>query len=270
MGRAAALLYNRAMDLAGKGALVTGGGSGIGRATALALAEAGSAVAVTDIDEIAGRETVQLIESGGGRSIFVRTDVTQWSDLERAVASASDTFGGLHILHNNAGINTGWPDFPDSPRERWERVVAINFWAMIAAIQLVTPVMRESGGGAVINMASLAGLTPYGTDPIYAATKHGIVGLTRSLARLKEEADIRVNCLCPGFVDTPLPRRRLGDMPPEQRARWESAIESMPMIAPSEIAEAALELARDESLAGEAMLVLAGGTRKLVPVPGIS
>ncbi len=253
-----------------KVALVTGGGSGIGRATAIALAEAGAAVVIADIDEAAGQETSELIDAADGRSAFVRTDVTEWEELERMVSFTVETFGGLHVFHNNAGINTGWPDFPEAARERWEKVVAINLWAVIAGIQAVVPAMRGSGGGAIVNMASLAGLVAYGTDPIYAATKHGVVGLTRALGGLKEEANIRVNCLCPGFVDTPLPRRRLADMPPEQRARWEGALERIPMIAASEVADGVLELVGNESLAGEVMVVLQDGVRKLVPVPGFT
>jgi len=257
-------------DLSGKAALVTGGGSGIGRATAIALAEAGAAVVIADIDEAAGQETVGLIEAANGRSAFVRTDVTEWDDLERMVAFTVEKFGGLHVFHNNAGINTGWPDFPEAARERWEKVVAINLWAVIAGVQAVVPAMRNSGGGAIVNMASLAGLVAYGTDPIYAATKHGVVGLTRALAGLKDEANIRVNCLCPAFVDTALPRRRLGDMPPDQRARWEGALERIPMIAPSEVAEGVLELVGDDSLAGEVIVMLHGGVRKIAPVPSFT
>lgn len=260
----------RVLDLNGKTALITGGGSGIGRATALALTEAGAAVVIADVDETAGEETVGLIEAAGGRAAFIPTDVTQWDDIERAVAFTVETFGGLHVFHNNAGINTGWPDFPEATRERWLKVVDINLTAVIAGIQAVVPAMRESGGGAIVNMSSIAGLVAYDTDPIYAATKHGVVGLTRALGRLKDEANIRVNCLCPAFVDTPLPRRRLGDMPPEKRARWQSVLDSVPMIAPSEIAAAVLELVADESLAGEVMAVLPGGARKLVPPPSFT
>jgi len=125
--------------------------------------------------------------------------------------------------------------------------------------------MRLSGGGAIVNSASLAGLVAYDMEPIYAATKHGVVGLTRALAFLKDEAGIRVNCVCPSFVDTQLPRRRRESMPPEERERWEAILSRMPMLAPADVAEAVLELVRDESLAGEAMAVMYGQPRRLVP-----
>jgi len=252
-------------DLEGKVAVVTGGGSGIGRATAIALAEAGAAVAVADIDDAGGRETVNLLEEAGGRAAFVHTDVTRWEDWERLVAVAEETFGRLDILHNNAGINTGWPRFPEAPRDSWDRTLAVNLWAVIAGIQAAVPAMRRCGGGVIVNSASLAGLVAYDTDPIYAATKHGVVGLTRGLAFLKDEANIRVNCVCPSFVDTPLPRRRLASMSDEERARHEAILARMPMLAPAEVAEAVLEFVRDGSLAGQAMAIMYGQPHRLVP-----
>ncbi len=257
------------MNPEGKVAIVTGGGSGIGRATAAALGEAGAAVVVADIDDGGGRETVRLVEAAGGRAAFVRTDVTRREDIEAMIAHAEATFGRLDILHNNAGINAGWPRFPEAPFERWDMTVAINLWAVIAGTQAAVPAMRRAGGGAIVNMASLAGLVAYEADPIYAATKHGVVGFTRAMAFLREEANIRVNCICPGFVDTPLPRRRLGQMPPEERARWEATFARIPMIAPEEVADAVLECVRDDSLVGAVMTVMHGRPRQLVPVPSL-
>jgi NAD(P)-dependent dehydrogenase (short-subunit alcohol dehydrogenase family) len=252
-------------DLEGKVALVTGGGSGIGRATAIALAAAGAAVVVADVDEDGGRETVRLLEEAAGRAAFVRTDVTRWEDVERMVAFTEETFGGLDILHNNAGINAGWPRFPEAPRERWDRTVAVNLWAVIAGTDAAVPAMRRRGGGAIVNTASLAGLIAYDQDPIYAATKHGVVGLTRALAFLKDEANIRVNCVCPSFVDTPLPRRRLESMTGEERARWEAVLARIPMIPASEVADAVLDIVRDDTLAGQVMALQYGQPRRLVP-----
>ena len=252
-------------DLEGKVALVTGGGSGIGRATAVALAEAGASVVIADVDEDGGRETARLLEEAAGRAAFVRTDVSRWEEIERMVAFSEETFGGLDILHNNAGINAGWPRFPEAPRERWDRTVAVNLWAVIAGTDEAVPALRRRGGGVIVNTASLAGLIAYDQDPIYAATKHGVVGLTRALAFLKDEANIRVNCVCPSFVDTPLPRRRLDSMTGEERARWEGVLARIPMIPPSEVADAVLDIVRDDSLAGQVMALQYGQPRRLIP-----
>lgn len=254
-------------ELAGKVAVVTGGGSGIGRATSLALAAAGVSVVVADIDPAAGEETVALVAAAGGAAAIVPTDVTKWEDIERMVALAEEKFGGLDILHNNAGINAGWPRFPDAARERWDRTVAINLWAVIAGTQAAVPAMRRRGGGVVINSASMAGLMTYGAEPIYGATKSGVVAFTRALAYLKDEDNIRVNCVCPTFVDTPLPRRRLDDMPAEERDRWRAALDSMPMLKPEAVAEAILGLVRDDSLAGRVMAIEYGKQPRLVPEP---
>ncbi len=257
-------------ELAGKVAVVTGGGSGIGRATSLALASVGASVVIADIDAAAGSETTALITGAGGGAAFVPTDVTKWDEIERMVAFAEETFGGLDILHNNAGINAGWPRFPNAARERWDRTVAINLWAVIAGTQAAVPPMRRRGGGAIINSASMAGLVTYGTDPIYGATKSGVVAFTRALAYLNDEDNIRVNCVCPSFVDTELPRRRLGDMPPEERDRWRATLDSMPMLKPEAVAEAILGLVRDDSLAGRVMAIEFGRQPRLVPEPALT
>lgn len=257
------------MDPDGKAALVTGGSSGIGRATALALAKAGASVVVADVDSGGGGETVSLIEQAGGRAAFVEVDVTNREDLERMVAFAEETYGGLDILHNNAGVITNPPRFPDTPPASWELAFAVNLWAVIAGVQAAVPAMRHRGGGAIVNTASMAGIIQYRPDPIYAATKHGVVGLTRALASLTDTANIRVNCVCPGVVDTPMLTRDIEELTPEERAERDSIVGAMPLIPASEVAEAVLELIRDDSLAGEAMGIMSGQPHKLIP-PAIS
>ena len=255
------------MDPTGKVALVTGAGSGIGRATAVALAEAGAAVTVADVDDAGGRETVRMIEETGGRATFVQVDVTKREDIQQMISHAEETFGGLDIAFNNAGIGTPQPRFPDARPDDWDKTLAVDLWGVIACVQAEVPVMRNRGGGVIINTASVAGLAPYLPDPIYAAAKHGVVGVTRSLQFLHGESNIRVNCVCPGVVDTPMVRRGLDVAPPEQRPQIEQMLAAMPMMPPSDIAEAVLELVRDDSLAGEAMSVIYGGRKRLVDPP---
>ena len=255
------------MDPSGKVALVTGAGSGIGRATAIALAGAGAAVAVADVDEEGGRETVRIIEEAGGLAAFVRVDVTKREDIEKMISFAEETFGGLDILHNNAGVSTPPPRYPEAPIDLWERTLAIDLWAVIAGAQAAVPAMRRRGGGVIVNTASIAGLIAYIPDPIYAAVKHGVVGFSRSLTYLKPEANIRVNCVCPGVVNTPMIRKGMADLTPDERAQREAMMSQMPLIPPEEIADAVLEFVRDESLNGEAMGVTYGRPRKLVPPP---
>ena len=255
------------MDPNGKVALVTGAGSGIGRATALALARAGASVVVADVDEAGVTETMRLIEASGGKAAFVLTDVTKRDDVQAMVAFAEETFGGLDIAHNNAGIGTPQPRFPEAKPDDWDKTLAVDLWGVIACVQAEVPVMRRRGAGVIVNTASVAGLAPYLPDPIYAAAKHGVVGLTRSLQFLHGEANIRVNCVCPGVVDTPMVRRGLDAAPPEQRPQIEQMLKAMPMMPPSDIADAVLEFVRDDSLAGEAMSVIYGGRKRLVDPP---
>jgi NAD(P)-dependent dehydrogenase (short-subunit alcohol dehydrogenase family) len=181
------------------------------------------------------------------------------------VAFAEETFGGLDIAHNNAGIGTALPRFPDASIEDWERTMTVDLWAVIAGVQAEVPAMKRRGGGVIVNTASMAGIIPFLPDPIYNAAKHGVVGLTRGLASLHGEAGIRVNCVCPGVVDTPMVRRGLDLMSPDERAQREAFLAQMPMIPPEEIAEAVLEFIRDDSLAGEAMGVMYGRPHKLIP-----
>lgn len=255
------------MEIAGKVALITGGASGIGQATAVALAGAGASVVIADLDETHGRGTKEAIRATGGKAEFVQTDVTLEQDIRRMIAFADEQFGSLHILHNNAGINAGWPRYPGGNYVAWNRTLAINLWAVICGTEAAVPLIKRSGGGAIVNSASMAGLVGFEADPIYSATKHGVVGLTRSLAYLKGEANIRVNCICPTFVDTALPRRRLAAMSAEERARWEAALARMPMIEPAQVANVILDLVRDDDLTGQAIALMYGQSPRAIPPP---
>lgn len=253
------------MDINGKVALVTGGGSGIGRATALRLAREGAAVVVADVDDEGGRETVRQIEEAGGRARYVRADVSNQADVRAMVAFAEETFGGLDILHNNAGVITRRPRFPDAETESWSRTLDVNLRGVILGTQEGIRAMRKRGGGAIVNTASMAGLAGWPGDPIYTASKGGVVLFTAALALLKEEANIRVNCVCPGVVDTPLLRKASEDF--EEQRRVAEALERLPVLSPDDIADAVVELIRDDTLAGRAMRILNGRPRELSPYP---
>jgi NAD(P)-dependent dehydrogenase (short-subunit alcohol dehydrogenase family) len=255
------------MEIKGKVALVTGAGSGIGRASAQRLSDEGAVIVVADLDEPGGRETVAQIDASGGISAFVRADVTSVTDVRSMIELAEKTFGGLDILHNNAGIITREPRWPDTEPEDWIRMLDINLRGVILGTQLAIPAMRRRGGGAIVNTASMAGVG-YGfpPNPVYAASKGGVVLFTASLAPLRDEG-IRVNCVCPGVVDTPMFRRGL-EQPDAQRGPVAERLAGLPIIPPEEIADAVVELIKDEDLAGRAMWIRNGMPRQLAPTGG--
>ncbi len=256
------------MEIQGKTALVTGAGSGIGRASALRLGAEGAAVAVADIDEGGGRETVRQIEAAGGRAAFVRADVTEPGDVRAMIGFAQETFGGLDILHNNAGVISGRPRFPDAEPEQWFRTVDTNIRGAILVAQYAVRSMRERGGGVIVNTSSLSAVIGFAADPVYAATKAGVMMFTASLMRLKDEMNTRVNCVCPGLVDTPmLQSGREGAEPPQEGPTLEQILELVPLIPPEEVADAVVELIRDDSLAGRAIVIRNGQPRELLPQP---
>jgi NAD(P)-dependent dehydrogenase (short-subunit alcohol dehydrogenase family) len=251
------------MEIAGRVALVTGAGAGIGRASALRLSREGAAVGVADVDDGSGAETVAQIEAESGRAAFVHADVARDADVRAMVAFARTTFGGLDILVNNAGIVVN-PAFPDSEPEEWMRVLDVNLRGPMLGTYHAIEAMRERGGGAVVNVASLAGVGvgPH-SSPDYAATKAGVVRFSAALAPLRETIGVRVNCICPDWVDTPMSRRTRARMTPEE----EAAVVPPGILAPEDIADAAVELIRDDSLAGRVMACWCGEPRSLLPVP---
>jgi NAD(P)-dependent dehydrogenase (short-subunit alcohol dehydrogenase family) len=253
------------LDISGKVALVTGAGSGIGRAVAQRLASDGASVVVADIDEAGGQETVARI---GDKSVFVRTDVTNEADVRGMIGFAEETFGGLDILHSNAGITSGRPPFPERAPSDWQKVLDINLRGVILGTQFAIQSMQKQGGGVIINTASMAGIG-YGfpPDPVYAASKGGVVLFTASLAPLKDAMNIRVNCVCPGVVDTPMFRRGQEQSRAED-TRAREAMGLMQILKPEEIADAVVELISDDSLAGRAMWVRNGRPRELGPMAG--
>jgi len=250
------------MDLTGKVAVITGGGSGIGRAAAQRMASEGAAIVIADLDSATGQEAAALIESVGGRAVFVKVDVTDAEQAARMLDTAITRFGRLDILLNNAGIGLSPPGFPRATLEAWRRVLDIDLQAVILGCYLAAPLMAREGG-AIINTASMAGLYPYNHDPIYAAAKAGVVNFTYSLAGWAAERKIRVNCICPGIVDTPLVRR----LTAERAAAGLQSIVPSKIMQPEAIADAIMFLLRDDTLFGRAVEIRPSGPR-LVETPG--
>ena len=239
------------MDVGGTVAVITGAASGIGRAMAIALAKEGArAVVIGDLDEAGARETIRLVEEAGSRSAFIRTDVTERHQFENLLEEAQTQFSRLDILCNNAGIgemSTGLFD-EDADPEAFDRIVQINLAAVIRGTRLGVVKMRSLGrGGVIVNTASM-GLRPMPTAPVYAATKAGVVNFCRSLAYLREEENIRVNAICPSFVDTPLVWRE----GPERVAMMTA---QMGLLSADLVAQGLVELVHDESRAGAVMRI---------------
>jgi NAD(P)-dependent dehydrogenase (short-subunit alcohol dehydrogenase family) len=249
------------MDINGKTAVITGGGSGIGRATAQRLAAAGASIVIADVDTAMGEDSVRLIEAKGRRAVFIKTDVNDPEQVKRMCELALTKFGHLDILHNNAGIAVGPPGFPRASIEQWRRVIDLDLTAVILGCYVAVPLMDR--GGAIVNTASMAGLYPHTNDPIYGAAKAGVVNLTYSLANWWSERKIRVNCVCPGITDTPMVRKGLEAA---EKAGMQSWMPSK-IIQPEAIAEAVHTLIADDSIFGRALEVRPSGPR-LVDTPG--
>lgn len=191
-------------DFEGKVAIVTGAGSGIGRAVALHYGRGGARVVVSDVDETAGNETVQLIQKGGADAIFVPADVARPDDCEQLVRRTVERFGRLDIACNNAGIGGDAVLTAEYAVESWQRVIDINLSGVMYCMMAQIPAMLEKGGGSIVNMASILGQAGFATAVAYVSAKHGVLGLTKTAAIEYAAQGVRVNSVGPGFIRTPL------------------------------------------------------------------
>lgn len=239
------------MRLKDKVALITGAGSGIGRDTAILFAEEGAAIVAADLTGDSVRQTVDTIVSSGGSALALTGDVTVSADAEKMVASAVESFGKLDLLVNSAGLKSRHSSLESaSPEEAWERVIEVNLKGTYMVSWYAVPEMERVGSGSIINLASTMGLVGYpvgiggGFNP-YPPSKGGVVQFTKTLAVDSARKNIRVNCLCPGFIETNLTSGLTSD--PEMLEKLESLHPMGRLGQPREVAYAALYLASDDA-----------------------
>jgi NAD(P)-dependent dehydrogenase (short-subunit alcohol dehydrogenase family) len=245
--------------LAGKVAIVTGAGSGQGRAAALAFVAEGAAIVACDVDGDGVQETIRRCREAGGAAIPAVTDVSDAAQARDAVALAEGEFGYVHILYNNAGINPGQGGdggVVDLDLAIWERVLAVDLTGVMLMCRAAIPAMRRSGGGSVVNVSSVSALIG-GAGSAYTAAKGAVIALTKAIATTYGP-EVRANVLCPGAVRTPMIDRTLAD--PAVRARWETRALVGRIGEPEDIAPLAIYLGSDESaFVTGAVFVIDGG-----------
>jgi NAD(P)-dependent dehydrogenase (short-subunit alcohol dehydrogenase family) len=249
--------------LAGKAALVTGGASGIGRATALAFAREGARVLVADTAVAEGEQVARAIREAGGEASFSRTDVTREADVAALVLRAVDEFGRLDCAVNNAGVTGGGGAIQDLALEVWSRTLAINLTAVFLCMKHELAVMRAQKSGAIVNMSSGAGVIAVPGLAAYCASKHGVLGLTKTAAVENARSGVRVNAILPGSTDTPMLQAAMAS-DPKLRKLIESSSPAGRLGLPEEIAEAAVWLCCDRAsfVSGESMLVDGGSVAR--------
>jgi NAD(P)-dependent dehydrogenase (short-subunit alcohol dehydrogenase family) len=244
-------------EFAGKTAIVTGASFGIGRATAIAFAKNGAKVIVADI--IKDDETMNSIKDLGGEAVFVECDVANEEDVKKMVQSAINNFGRLDYAFNNAGIEGVAGSTLECTNENWDRTIAVNLTGVWYCMKHQIPEMLKSGSGAIVNCASIAGLVGFPNLPAYVASKHALVGLTKTTALELAKTGVRVNAVCPGVIRTPMIDRFTG----KQKEAEQQFISNQPigrMGEPEEVAQAVLFLCSQNAsfITGHAMAVDGG------------
>ncbi len=246
-------------QLDGKVALITGAGSGIGRASALAFAREGAKVAVADIVVEGGEETVRMVKEAGGEAFFIKVDVSNAADVEAMVNAVVDTYGRIDCAYNNAGIEGRLASTDEYPEDVFDKVIDINLTGVWLCMKYELPHMLKQGGGAIVNTASGAGLIGVSGMSAYVASKHGVIGLTKTAALEYAKSGIRVNAVCPGLIQTPMVER----ITAEQPQLGEALVAAEPVGRtgkPEEIAESVVWLSSDAAsfVTGHAMSVDGG------------
>ncbi|MEK7173316.1 MAG: glucose 1-dehydrogenase [Patescibacteria group bacterium] len=249
------------MRLQNKTVIVTGAGSGIGQAVALTFAKEGAKVVVADWAEKGGQETVEMVKQKGGQAVFVKTDVSQASDIEKMVGVCLENFGQVDILVNNAGI-LKMGALHQASEEDWDAVLSVNLKSIFLASKKVIPEMLKLGKGKIVNVASIAGLVGFEGIGAYCASKGGIIALTREMALEYAKNKINVNCIAPGVIKTAMTKDMLADQ--ATKTNFETQTPYPRLGEPEDIAMAALYLASDESdfVTGEVFVVDGGFTAK--------
>jgi NAD(P)-dependent dehydrogenase (short-subunit alcohol dehydrogenase family) len=248
-------------SFAGKVAFVTGAANGIGRAAALAFAREGASIVVADVSERGNQETARMVEEAGGRALAVKCDVSRDNDVKAALEKTVEAFGRLDFAFNNAGVEQPTKPLVEVTEDEWDRLLDVNLRGVFLCMKHEIPLMLRQGGGAIVNTGSGASVMGIAGQTAYCAAKFGLIGLTKAAALDYANSKIRVNAVCPGYVDTPMMQRFTGGTPEGRQ----NVIDNVPAgrpASPEEIAAAVVWLCSDAAayVIGHAMVIDGGQT----------